>query len=417
MAKRLPDRIEGTSTVEQTAATSPGTSGADSASTSWDIAWSPPACRCLHRRRSTNGWILPTLTGPKIDVFGANSGAADRRRPGLHGSPRRLVAAGARSGAVLPLRGRRYLHHGVPRRAAAAGRADHRLAARRPGRANQGVPGRPLPRPCHRRDPAAPGPVAHDGGPPPQGRAKHLNRLVVNAAIADIVTTEVPGAGWVPTYQRIELEVLIPLTTQSWSVLRLMTTLRDVVPQAARPGVAARDPRPSFRPHGGLEGLPPRVRSVAGAARQGRQFGLPVRPLRRRPAQFPLDGPADLLLARPHHAERPPVQSRGWALHRRLRHAATPEHACPGCRSWEPRGTHGGLACSAAASPPRACRGIGSRTCRRRESPISRPSSPIRWTTIAGFGPCSSRTTTTTWIGRRSGRGWGGTSRRADPAA
>ena len=85
------------------------------------------------------------------------------------------------------------------------------------------------------------------GGPPPQGRAKYLNRLIVNAAVADIVTTEVPGAGWVPTYQRIELEVLIPLTTQSWSVLRLMTTLSDVVPEVARPGEAA-PPAPTLVP-------------------------------------------------------------------------------------------------------------------------------------------------------------------------
>jgi hypothetical protein len=74
------------------------------------------------------------------------------------------------------------------------------------------------------------------GGPPPEGKAKRLNSIVLNAAVADIVTTEVPGAGWIPTYQRIELEVLIPLTTESWSTLRVMTALREVAPDVGTAG-------------------------------------------------------------------------------------------------------------------------------------------------------------------------------------
>ena len=79
------------------------------------------------------------------------------------------------------------------------------------------------------------------GGPPPEGKAKRLNSIVLNAAVADIVTTEVPGAGWIPTYQRIELEVLIPLTTESWSTLRVMTALREVTPDV---GAAGEPPAP-----------------------------------------------------------------------------------------------------------------------------------------------------------------------------
>lgn len=75
MAKRLPDRIEGTSTVEQTAG-----------DFTWEVGRGFEQHEQGYRVVTTgvplpasavldNGWIIPTLTGPKIDVFGANSGA------------------------------------------------------------------------------------------------------------------------------------------------------------------------------------------------------------------------------------------------------------------------------------------------------------------------------------------------------
>ena len=42
-----------------------------------------------------NGWIMPTLTGPKLDLFGANSGAPTEVGDGLH---RAALTSGPRSG-------------------------------------------------------------------------------------------------------------------------------------------------------------------------------------------------------------------------------------------------------------------------------------------------------------------------------
>ena len=222
----------------------------------------------------SNGWVIPTLTGPKFDVFGANSGAPTAVGQDSTGDHAVWSPLGPDREQLLHLRGRRHPHHGVPLRAAAAGGSGRRLA-----------PGLDLSKPTKvfrgdlYLDPATGalrrlrGQSLTKGGPPPQGRAKHLNRLVVNAAVADIVTTEVPGAGWVPTYQRIELEVLIPLTTQSWSVLRLMTRLSDVAAHRgpARGGCAAGS-RPDSRSLRGPEGFAARVQGLAAAARQGRQL-------------------------------------------------------------------------------------------------------------------------------------------------
>jgi len=238
MAKRLPDRIEGTSTIEQTAGeftwvVGRGFSQYQEGYRVVTTGVPLPASAAL-----SNGWILPTLTGPKLDVFGANSGA--------------LTAVGQDSSGehsiwspLGPDRERYYRFEG-----------GDTLTMEFPSGPPQQVvriivwPREDLHEPAKvfrgdlYLDPASGvihrlrGQSLTKGGPPPQGRSKNLNRLIVNAAVADIVTTEVPGAGWVPTYQRIELEVLIPLTTESWSVLRLITKLRDVAPSVAQPGEA-----------------------------------------------------------------------------------------------------------------------------------------------------------------------------------
>jgi len=239
MAKRLPDRVEGTSTVEQTAGTFTWVVGRGFGQHEEGYRVVTTGVPLPASAALSNGWVLPTLTGPKIDVFGANSGAptaVGQDSTGDHAvwsplGPDREQYYTFAGGDTVTME----FPSGPPQRVV-------RVVV---------TPREDLPEPAKvfrgdiYLDPATGavrrlrGQSLTKGGPPPTGRAKHLNRLVVNAAVADIVTTEVRGAGWVPTYQRIELEVLIPLTTQSWSVLRLITRLRDVVPEVAGPGAAA----------------------------------------------------------------------------------------------------------------------------------------------------------------------------------
>jgi len=238
MAKRLPDRIEGTSTIEQTAGEFTWVVGRGFGQHQLGYRVVTTGVPLPASAALSNGWILPTLTGPKIDVFGANSGAANavgQDSSGDHSiwsplGPDREHYYTFAGGDTLTME----FPVGPPQRVVRIV-VWPREDLQEPTKVFRGE---------IYLDPATGalrrlrGQSLTKGGPPPQGRAKHLNRLVVNAAVADIVTTEVPGAGWVPTYQRIELEVLIPLTTQSWSVLRLMTKLRDVEPQLAGPEAA-----------------------------------------------------------------------------------------------------------------------------------------------------------------------------------
>ncbi len=75
LVKRLPDRIEGASTIEQTAGVY-----------TWAVARGFGQYEQGYRVVTTgvplpgsaalaDGWIMPTLTGPKLDLFGAKSGA------------------------------------------------------------------------------------------------------------------------------------------------------------------------------------------------------------------------------------------------------------------------------------------------------------------------------------------------------
>jgi hypothetical protein len=233
LVKRLPDRIEGASTIEQTAGEFTWVVGKGFGQHEQGYRVVTTGVPLPGSAALSNGWILPTLTGPKYDLFGASSGApteVGEDSAGTHsawsplgpdrdryyrfeggdtltvefpvGPPQRVVRV-----IVVPwdsltektkvFRGDLYL--------------DPATGALRRLR----------------------GQFLTVGGPPPEGKAKLVNNLVLNAAVADIVTTEVPGAGWIPTYQRIDLEVLIPLTTESWSTLRVMTALRDVSPDMA----------------------------------------------------------------------------------------------------------------------------------------------------------------------------------------
>ncbi len=232
LVKRLPNRIEGASTIEQTAGEFRWVLGRgfNQHQQGYRVVTTGvplPASAALSR-----GWILPTLTGPQYDLFGAE-------QEDSAGAGQDSTATGAAWSPLGPDRERYYRFEG-----------GDTLSVELPGGTRtQLVRVVVWPRDSLAEktkvfrgdlylDPSTGvlrrlrGQFLTVGGPPPEGKAKRLNELVLNAAVADIVTTEVPGAGWVPTYQRLELEVLIPLTTESWSTIRVMTSLRLVTPLA-----------------------------------------------------------------------------------------------------------------------------------------------------------------------------------------
>ncbi len=67
------------------------------------------------------------------------------------------------------------------------------------------------------------------GGPPPGFRARVTNLAVPSARLVDLVFTEVPGAGMVPTWQWIELRIQLPLEVEGFTALRVTTRLTDPV--------------------------------------------------------------------------------------------------------------------------------------------------------------------------------------------
>lgn len=230
LAKRLPDRIEGASTIEQTAGAFTWVAGRGFGQHEEGYRVVTTGVPLPGSAALSNGWIVPTLTGARYDLFGANSGAetaTGQDSSGTHAAESPLGAD----------RERYYRFEG-----------GDTLAVDLPGGTTERlvrvvvVPRESLPQRTKLfrgdlyLDPETGnvrrlrGQFLSVGGAPPSGKAKLLNSFAVNAAVFDVVTTEVPGAGWVPTYQRIELEVLIPLTTESWSTLRVITNLRDVQP-------------------------------------------------------------------------------------------------------------------------------------------------------------------------------------------
>jgi hypothetical protein len=233
LAKRLPDRIEGASTIEQTAGEFTWVAGRGFGQHQEGYRVVTTGVPLPGSAALTNGWIIPTLTGPQIDLFGANSGAA--------------TAVGADSGDTYaawsplgPDRDRYYRFEGGDTLAVEFPTGPPQRVVRIAVWPRDSLPEREkVFRGDLYLDPGTGvlrrmrGQFLTVGGPPPAGKAKLLNSVVFNAAVADFVTTEVPGAGWLPTYQRIELEVLIPLTTESWSILRVMTRLQDVRPDLA----------------------------------------------------------------------------------------------------------------------------------------------------------------------------------------
>ncbi len=75
------------------------------------------------------------------------------------------------------------------------------------------------------------------GGPPPRLRSRVTQLAVPGARLVDLVFTEVPGAGMVPTWQWIELRVQLPLEVEGFTALRVTTRLTDPVLLAGDAGL------------------------------------------------------------------------------------------------------------------------------------------------------------------------------------
>lgn len=236
MVKLLPGRIEGASTIEQTAGrfTWVAGQGYGQHQEGYRVVTTGvplPAAAALSK-----GWIVPTLTGPRWEVFGASSGA--KTLVGIDSAGRFSVTS-----PLGPDRDDTYRFEGGDTLTMDMPTGPPQRVVRVVVWPREGLTeATKVFRGDLYLDPASGvvrrlrGQFLTVGGPPPAGKAKLLNSLALNAAVADIVTTEVQGAGWIPTWQLIDLEVLIPLTTESWSMVRVITSLRDLEVTRQAPG-------------------------------------------------------------------------------------------------------------------------------------------------------------------------------------
>lgn len=238
LVRLVPGRVEGASTVEQTAGEFTWLVGQGFGQHQEGYRVVTTGVPLPGAAAVANGWIIPTLTGPRFDLFGAHSGAATDVGADTSDSRSARSPLGRDREQYYRFEGGDTITVEIP------GSPPQRVIR---------VSVRPIDS-LRTRERVFQGDLSLDpttlavrrirgqfltlGGPPPEGKAKLLNSFVFNAAVYDIVTTEIPGAGWVPTYQRIDLLVLIPLTTESWSTLRIVTELRDVAPVIEEPGQA-----------------------------------------------------------------------------------------------------------------------------------------------------------------------------------
>jgi len=238
LVKLLPDRIQGASTIEQTAGvfTWIPDSGFGQFQQGYRVVTTGvplPGAAAL-----SNGWIIPTMTGAKWDLFGASSGATTTVGTDSSGDYSAWSPLGAARDRFYRFEAGDTVTVSLP-----TGTTE-RLVRVEVWPVAAGATREKVFRGDIYLDPETgvlrrvSGQFLTIGGPPESGKMKFLNKLALNGAVADIVTTEVAGAGWVPTYQRIDLEVLIPLTTESWSILRVMTRLGEVEAVVAAPGAA-----------------------------------------------------------------------------------------------------------------------------------------------------------------------------------
>lgn len=242
LTKLLPDRIEGTSTIEQTAGVFTWQDGVGFGQHQEGYRVVTTGVPLPASAALANGWIIPTLTGNEYDAFGVGSGAATTAGADSAGKLAVRSPLGADRERYYRFEGGDTLTMEFP-----VG-APQRVVRIRVWPRDSLAGAAKLFRGDLYLDPATGmlrrlrGQFLTLGGPPESGKKRLFNSLALNAAVVDIVNSEVPGAGWLPTWQLLDLEVLIPLTTQSWSVIRVITNLRDLKSFVQTPG----EPAPEF---------------------------------------------------------------------------------------------------------------------------------------------------------------------------
>ena len=236
LTKLLPNRIEGTSTIEQTAGVFTWQHGVGFGQYQEGYRVVTTGVPLPASAALANGWIIPTLTSDEFGAFGVGSGAATEAGTDSGGKLAVRSPLGADRDRYYRFEGGDTLTMDFP-----VG-APQRVVRIRVWPHDSLVQAAKLFRGDIYLDPQTGvlrrirGQFLTLGGPPESGKKRLFNSLALNGAVVDIVNSEVPGAGWLPTWQLVDLEVLIPLTTESWSMIRVITSLRDLKPFVQAPG-------------------------------------------------------------------------------------------------------------------------------------------------------------------------------------
>lgn len=232
IVRRLPENVEGSSTIEQVAGI---------------YRWSPSGVFQQHRagyRVQTvgvplpgasllaNGWVLPPQVGERLSLLNPSRPLAELR-------PSDEVAQAAADGVLHPL--------SLERTGTYFFRGGDTVAIEMPDHVSQRLvrvevwPRTDLGeraavfRGAIYLDPGTGalwrirGQILTVGGEPAGGIGGVVNAAVANALMLDVANTEVRGAGWYPSYQWIELQAQMPLSTELFTSIRIVTRLSAVI--------------------------------------------------------------------------------------------------------------------------------------------------------------------------------------------
>jgi hypothetical protein len=71
------------------------------------------------------------------------------------------------------------------------------------------------------------------GGPGPHGVSHIFGKAFSSALLIDLINDDLPGIGLVPTYQRVDLQIRQPLSSEIYTVIRIVTQLSSASPTSA----------------------------------------------------------------------------------------------------------------------------------------------------------------------------------------